>query len=186
MFKTPVLWVSVCRVSIRHCLLRLLCSSDWINKYCYLKSSLPPCFPGSPRVWQKTRPNKRKRHPTFPFCFCLRVFCCSWVFFLPRHGRRLPFRHPSPSGAPLLWLCRGVLQARHGDGMGWCHPQSSVLARGQFPSPRGPPRHHWTKLERRDLPVSGKCPGSSQNQPAAVRGQRKSAARGQRKPATVR
>ncbi len=49
-----------------------------------------------------------------------------------------------------------------------------------------------TELEGRCLPVSGECPGPSQNQPAVVRGSRKPAAvcgssspaavRGQRKP----
>ncbi len=69
-----------------------------------------------------------------------------------------------------------------GDGAGRHGRQSSVLARGQLLSPRGPPRHHRTELERRDLPVSGKCPGPSQNQPA-IRGSLKPAVRGQRKPA---
>ncbi len=39
-------------------------------------------------------------------------------------------------------------------GAGRRHHQHSVLARGQLPSPCGPPRHHRTKLEGRGLPVS--------------------------------
>ncbi len=52
------------------------------------------------------------------------------------------------------------------------------------PSSRGPPRNHWTKMEGRDPPVSGECPGPSQNLPAVVRGSPESAAvRGISRPA---
>ncbi len=61
--------------------------------------------------------------------------------------------YSSPLRSPFLWVCRGILQVCRGDGAGWRHHQHSVLARGQLPSPRGPPGHHWTKLE-------GRCLGS--------------------------
>ncbi len=108
---------------------------------------------------------RSERRPFSPcFCFILKKFLFS-LFFLPRHGSRRTIRCPSPSRSPLLRVCRGILRARCDDGIGGRHHQHSVLARGQPPSPRGPPRHHRTKLEGRNLLVSGECPGPSQNQP---------------------
>ncbi len=81
------------------------------------------------------------------------------------------------------------------DGARRCSAQLFVLDRGQLPSPCGPPRHHRTQLEARDILVSGECPNPIQNQPTgcgslqtAVRGSLNAfAVRGSEvKPAAVR
>ncbi len=67
----------------------------------------------------------------FPLFFNVFVSC-----FLSRgYGSRRSFPRPIPSRSPLLWLCRGVLQARRGNTVRWHHPQSSALARNARPVP---------------------------------------------------
>ncbi len=140
-------------------------------------------------VWQNTGPNKSKRRPSPP------LFSRFFVspFFVPWHGDRRWYHCPGSQRSPLRGVFAGVLRACRGDGTRWRHHSLSVLARGQLPSPRGPPRHHRTKMEGRDPPVSGECPAPSQNQPAVggslkpvVCGEIDAAVRGQRKPAAIR
>ncbi len=94
----------------------------------------------------------------------LRSFC--FLFFPPLRGNgvRRPPLCPHREGPPLHGVRWGILWARCGDGGAGLGPPPHVPARGLLPSPRRPPRHHWTYLERRGLPVSGKCPGPSRNQ----------------------
>ncbi len=135
-------------------------------------------------------PNKTVSGDSFP-----RLFFPCFVFLIffppPWYRNRCTVRCLSPPGSSVLWVCWGVLQA--------CHPQPSVLAWGKLPSPCGPPRHNWTELVGGSLPVSGQCPGQSQNHrtiefaggrsfnPAAIRNSHKlETVRSHRKPATVR
>ncbi len=133
--------------------------------------------PGSrSKLWQKTGPKREKKKkkerkdwkevqllPHFVFCF-LRSFC--FLFFpLRGNGVRRPPLRPHPAGPPLHGVRRGILRARRSDGGAGRGPPPTVPARGLLPSPHRPPRHHRIVLERRGLPVSGKCPGPSRNQP---------------------
>ncbi len=70
-------------------------------------------------------------------------------FVFPRHEIRCL---SSPRSA-FCGIYQGILWARHFCYVGRCHAEFLVLDRGQLPSPRGPPRHHWTKLEGRYPPV---------------------------------
>ncbi len=110
--------------------------------------------------------------PTFSvFSYCSKVFCCvkilvslflaPWVLWQNNRPKRI-----ESSGAPLRRVRRGILQADRGDRGARPPP---VPARGLLSPPHGPPRHHRIVLERRDLLISGKCPGLIRNQPA-VRG----------------
>ncbi len=67
----------------------------------------------------------------FPLFFNVFVSC----FISRGYGSRRSFPCPIPSRSPLLWLCRGVLQARRGNAVRWHHPQSSALARNARPVP---------------------------------------------------
>ncbi len=92
----------------------------------------------------KTKSERSFFFPPFVFNF----FHLFYLFIFSTDGsRRLYLRH-IPQRSPCLWVCRGILQARSGDSVGWRGHQSSVLAWGQLPSPCGPPRHHRTELER--------------------------------------
>ncbi len=105
---------------------------------------------------------------SFPRVLLLLFFCENFLFpplFLSRHGNRRSVRHPSSPKSPLLRVRWGVLQAFRCNNGGWCHHQSSVLALVQLPSPRGPPRHHGTNLEERDLLMSGECPARGRTIP---------------------
>ncbi len=82
------------------------------------------------------------------------IVSVSWKFFVSIsscHGDRLEIRRPSPQGSSVSGVRPGILRARRFAGVGWCHPKFFVLNRGQLPSPRRPPRHHWTVLEGRIL-----------------------------------
>ncbi len=128
---------------------------------------LAPSFQCAREItWQNSGPTKSKQRLFPPFIF--KFFEQFFVFPFSSHGYgdRCSYPRPIPQRSPLLRVRQGILWARRRDGAGRHGRQSSVLARGELPSPRGPPRHHRTELERRDLPVSGKCPGPSQNQPA--------------------
>ncbi len=112
----------------------------------------------------------------------------------PCGSRRTDHRPCSPR-SPLDRVFVGVLQDRQGDSLWWRHHPLAVLARGQPSSSRGPPRHHRTKMEGGDPPVSGEFPALSQSQPAivrsshmpaTVRGSFTPAVRSPRKPAAVR
>ncbi len=116
--------------------------------------------------WTQERRTKRRRNFSLVLFSVLRSFC--FLFFPPLRGNgvRRPPLCPHPEGPPLHGVRWGILWARCGDGGAGLGPPPPVPARGLLPSPHRPPRHHWTYLERRDLPVSGKRPGPSQNQPA--------------------
>ncbi len=109
------------------------------------------------------------------------------VLALIRHGRPSPWirnghpslriRHGSPrsllhhwpgAGSLICGVRRGILRACRGDGAPRRGNPPSVSARGQLPLPYGSPRHHSIVLERGDLPVSGKFPVPSRNQPTSV------------------
>ncbi len=75
------------------------------------------------------------------------------------YGVRRPPLRPHPAGPPLHGVRWGILWARCGDGGAGRGPPPPVPARGLLPSPRRPPRHHWTYLERRDLPVVWEASG---------------------------
>ncbi len=92
--------------------------------------------------------------PPSRFVFVYRRFFC-FPF-----SSRCTFRRPSPSQSPIL----RILRARRSDSIGGRHHQFAVLARAQLSSPLGPPRHHGNKLEGRCFPLSGECPGWSQDQ----------------------
>ncbi len=55
----------------------------------------------------------------------------------------------------------GVLRAHHGDSIRWRHHPLAFLTQGQLPSPRGPPRHHRTKLEG-TISLSSTAPSTMQ------------------------
>ncbi len=124
------------------------------NKRYYWMFSSSPC---SQCLMTEYRTEQRVSSASFP-----RLFPC----FLPRHGSRRTFHHPSPSWSPFLWVHQGIWRACRGDDIGARYYQFAVLARvyAQLSSPCEPPRHHGTKLEGRCFPVSGECPGPSQNQ----------------------
>ncbi len=84
-------------------------------------------------------------------------------------GDRVRRSHPRPYPARshLLRVCRGILQACRRDSAGRRDHPPTVPARDLLPPPHGSPKHHRIMLERGDLPVSGKFPGPSRNQPAA-------------------
>ncbi len=147
------------------CLLRSLC---FLNKVVFEKKFLSSSFL-APRVHRDRRLDRKKglkggaTSPSFCFFVFLRSFC---FLFFPLRGNgvcRPPLR-PHPAGPPLHGVRRGILRARRGDGGAGRGPPPPVPARGLLPSPHRPPRHHRIVLERRDLPVSWKCPGPSRNQ----------------------
>ncbi len=121
--------------------------------------------------WQNSGPQNSYLCAFSPrFCFpFLKMFFCS-CFFSAAMEVAARFIALARQDLLVRRVFLGVLQARHGDSTWWRHPSLAVLTRGQFPSSRGPPRHHRIKMEGRDPPVSGECPAPSQNQPAIVCG----------------
>ncbi len=83
-------------------------------------------------------------------------------------GVRRRRSRPYPAGSLIRGVRRGILRARRGDGAPRRGNPPSVSARGKLPAPYGSPRHHRIVLERGDLPVSGKLPVPSRNQPTSV------------------
>ncbi len=78
----------------------------------------------------------------------------------------------------------GNSAARHGDGPRDATHPLAVLVRGQCPSSRGPPRHHWTKWREGILRCLESVLARTRNLPAVVRGSPESAAvRGKSRPA---
>ncbi len=151
-----------CWISVKHSFEELLvslftCSNDIVTEQPTEKIESELCF--------------------FPMLFFgfWKVFCCSCFFsaamevaarFIALDRQDLPFVEYS-------WeFCRLAAAL-------------DVLARGQFPSSHGPPRHHRTKMEGRDPPVSGECPAPSQNQPAVIRGSPPLAVCGESQPTAV-
>ncbi len=121
-----------------------LCGFIWMNKDTWMSISFV-----SYKVAERDRiPDQTE---TERYLFPVFVFSFLKYFVFLRHGKSLPFFDYAEEFYGLA-ACTSL------------DVQHSVLARGQLPSPSGPPRHHQTKLERRCLPVSGECPG--QNQPA--------------------
>ncbi len=81
------------------------------------------------------------------------------------HRRR---SRPYPAGSLIRGVRRGIPRARRGDGAPRRGNPPFVSARGKLPAPYGSPRDHRIVLERGDLPVSGKLPVPSRNQPTSV------------------
>ncbi len=133
----PVRCYTSCLMSSRVPLLESLMIKEGIIEY-------SPCLfvPNPWEVWQNSRPKKnRKWAVLFSLCFLVPFF------FLLGNGSRRLLHCPWPPRSPIRWVSLGVLQARRGNGSRWRHHSLAVLARGQFPSSRGPPRHHRTKME---------------------------------------
>ncbi len=118
--------------------------------------------------WQNTGPKKKnvRRRNLTRFCFpVLRSFLFS-VFPGPlRRWNSPPASSLSSSGTSPLWSMPGNSVGSPQWQRWRTRPSSTCSDTGLLPSPRRPPRHHWTYVERRGLPVSGKCPGPSRNQP---------------------
>ncbi len=174
-------WFSPCLMSGIECLPCFIKVNVW-NSPCLLA----PCSPlrerdriPDPKTGRSVSPPSFF-FPVFEKFFYFPVFPCS-----RGDGSRRPLHRPCPPRSAFPRVFAGVLRACRGDGIRWRHHPLSVLARGQFPSSRGPPRHQGTMLEGGDPPVSGECQGPSQNQPAVVRGSPKpaNAARGSSLPA---
>ncbi len=149
---------------------------------------LAPCSQQS--VTEYRTKTERERCLFSPVLFSFFFFFFFFFFF--RYGNHRSFLHPGPLRSPAGGVCAGVLRARGVYGAVRRDAQLAVLARGQLPSPRGPPRHQGTMLEGRDRPVSGECPASSQNQPVshsplkpAVRGEVKPAGHGSLQPQSL-
>ncbi len=138
----------------------------WINVV-WRKIPLSPCS-RSPEKRDRTADHNRYLCTMSPrlfvpvFFFFFRVF----LFFFHGDGSCRSLHCPWPPWSPIRPIFLGILQAR----TRWRHHSLAVLAQGQFPSSRGPPRHHRTKMEGRDPLVSGECPALSQNQPAVFQG----------------
>ncbi len=104
-----------------------------------------------PRVpWQNNPPIKEER------------------ILLHDDGIRRRRSRPYPAGSLICGVRRGILRARFGDRAPRRGNPPSISARGKVPAPYGSPRHYRIVLERGDLPVSGKLPVPSRNQPTSV------------------